>query len=155
MAITLCNCPFQNLTNFRFCGSEVIESEICFVPAVKQTDIQAATISFDVDPKNFKVELVCCNLIVVCGFIKKTITFASASGLDTVTKDIPVQVKVPANIFKVDDLAVGKWTVAGAEVCSSGCVNLVCPGPNTGTPPTATFHKLVEKDVVSVLVKHI
>ena len=182
MSITLCDCPYKELKNFRFCGSDVIESEICFVPAVKEEDIKDAMVTVSVDPDDFKIELVCCNLIVVCGFITKKVTYrkdrmgdglsldSAESGFHSIEiaeKDISVQIKVPVNIYKEEDLDIDEWIVAGVEVCSSGCTNLVCPGKSITGPRQVvpdgqghdgndkkTYHKLIEKDIVSVLVKH-
>lgn len=157
MAIKICECPFQKLKNFRYCGSDVVESEICFVPGVTKAQIEAGDISFT-DPvaSNFKVELVCCNLIVVCGFVTKTLTYKEGSETKTISKDIPVQIEIHADINNEALFDPAKWEVLGAEVCSSGCTNLVCPKTKkVGTTPTDVvfYHKLIEKDIVSVSVK--
>ena len=127
----------------KFCGKAVIDSEICFVPAVNTA---TASVSVSIDPANFKVDLVCCDLIVVCGFITKTVAFTD--GTPTTKKDILVQVNVPANIDDFDEVDPEKWTVTRAEVCT-GCFNFTCPSGDA-----SLFHKLVEKDIIAVLVEH-
>ncbi|MDD3187827.1 MAG: hypothetical protein PHD02_05135, partial [Bacilli bacterium] len=62
--------------------------------------------SVDVDPKNFKVQLICCDLIVVCGFITKTVIFCD--GTPKVKKDIFVQVKIPVDIDDICDVDAEK-----------------------------------------------
>ena len=127
----------------KFCGKAVIDSEICFVPAVNTA---TASVSVSINPDNFKVELVCCDLIVVCGFITKTVAFTD--GTPTAKKDILVQVNVPANIDGFDEVDPEKWTVTKTEVCT-GCFNFTCPNGDS-----TLFHKLVEKDIIAVLVEH-
>ena len=135
------NC--KSMKGCKFCGKAVVDSEICFVPAVNPA---TASVSVSIDPANFKVGLVCCDLIVVCGFITKTVTFTD--GTPTVKKDIVAQVNVPANIFGVDNFDPEKWTVTRADVCT-GCFNFTCPSVDADL-----LHKLVEKDIVAVLVEH-
>lgn len=127
--------------SFKFCGKAVIDSEICFVPAV---DKAKTSVSVSIDPANFKVDLVCCGLIVVSGFITKTVTFTD--GRPTVKKDILVQVNVSANI-NAFDTDPKKWTVTKAELCTA-CFNYTCPSEDNNL-----FHKLVEKDIIAVQVK--
>ncbi|MEQ8155491.1 MAG: hypothetical protein ABRQ25_11500 [Clostridiaceae bacterium] len=141
-----CNCPVP-IRN-RFCGEATLESEICFVPGVTAAQIASVTVS--ANTANFRVELVCCDLIVVCGFITKTVTFTTASGLPTAVRDIPVQIKIPVRLNTAADLLTGNWAITGAEVCT-GCFNLVCPA----TPPTTGFHRLAEKDIVAVQIDRI
>lgn len=124
-------------------GNTVVDSEICFVPAVNP---DTASVSVDVDPKNFKVQLICCDLIVVCGFITKTVTFCD--GTPKVKKDILVQVNVPVNIEDLCDVYAKKWEVTKAQVCDS-CSSFICPNKNT-----TLYHTLVEKDIIAVEVSH-
>lgn len=134
------NC--HNVEKCKFCGKAIVDSEICFVPAVNPAK---ASVSVSIDPANFKVELVCCDLIVVCGFITKIVTFTDST--PTVKKDILVQVNVPAKIhgFEVEP---EKWTITKAEVCT-GCFNFTCPNGDA-----VLFHKLVEKDIIAVQVEN-
>lgn len=141
----ICDCPCGN-GNYNFCGADTVESEICFVPAVAAN---AITVEVDVDPVNFKIELICCNLIVVCGFITKRILVNPTVGTPfTKIKDIPVQINVPVEICRAADLVVADWKVTGVDVCS-GCYTLTCP--NTAGD---LFHKLIEKDIIAVQIDH-
>lgn len=146
----ICDCPICGHGNYNFCGSDTVESEICFVPGVAAN---AITVEVDVDPTNFQIELICCNLIVVCGFITKRVLVTPTVGTPfTKTKDIPVQIKVPAEICDVASLTIdSNWSVTGVEVCT-GCYALTCP---TATPDefgNVLYHKLIEKDIIGVQV---
>lgn len=133
----------KDIKKCKFCGKAVVDSEICFAPAVNPAK---ASVSVSIDPDNFKVDLVCCDLIVVCGFITKTVAFTDDT--PTAKKDILVQINVPANIDGLDDVDPEKWTVTRAEVCT-GCFNFTCPSGDADL-----FHKLVEKDIIAVLVEN-
>ena len=127
----------------KFCGKTVVDSEICFVPAVNPAK---ASVSVNVDPANFKVELICSDLIVVCGFITKTVTFTD--GIPTAKKDILVQVNIPAHIDDLQEVKAGKWKITRAEVCT-GCFSFTCPNGDA-----TLFHKLMEKDIIAVEVSN-
>lgn len=126
-----------------FYGNTVVDSEICFVPSV---DPDATSVSVDVNPKNFKVLLMCCDLIIVSGFITKTVTFND--GTPTAKKDILVQVNVPANIKDLNDVDSKKWEVTRAEICD-GCFYFTSPNEDA-----TLFHTLLEKDILAVEVSH-
>lgn len=136
--ITCCNIKKQ-----KFCSKTVLDNEICFLPPVNPC---AASVSVNIDKANFKVELVCCDLIVVCGFITKTVAFTDDT--PTVNKDILVQINIPANIYDLDDLCPKKWTVTCVEVCAS-CFDFTCPSTDGDL-----YHKLALKDIISVQVTH-
>jgi hypothetical protein len=91
--------------NYNFCGQSIVESEICFVPAIATI----GKVEVAVDPANFKVELVCCNLIVVCGFITKKVYKLADDTIPFKTKDIKVQVNVPAEIYNSDNFDLTDW----------------------------------------------
>lgn len=141
-----CGCTTLDQINYNFCGSDTVESEICFIPGVAPGDITSVTVSCD--PADFAVELVCCNLIVVCGKITKTIIFTdSQGGTSTKIKDILVQVKVPAEICNPIYLDPANWLVTGVQVCT-GCWTLTC----VDKADVTKFHKFLEKDILSVQV---
>lgn len=143
-------CPVEcmciELENYNYCGSDTVEGEICFVPGVDPVTITKVEVTVDSD--NFSVELVCCNLIVVCGFITKKV-FGASAVRPIKTKDIPVQIKVPAEICNPDYLVERAWKVTGAEVCT-GCYTFACVDKNEAEE--TIYHKLIEKDIVSVQV---
>ncbi|MBL4938424.1 hypothetical protein JK636_22180 [Clostridium sp. YIM B02515] len=144
VTITPCvGCPVSELENQRFCGEAVIEDELCFVPGIAPANIRSVVI---LDPvlSNFRVELVCCNLIVVCGMLTKRITFADCRTFD---QDIVFQANIPAEIDVAEELTTDEWTVTGVEVCS-GCFTLLCATLD------GRFHKLREKDIVLIQVDH-
>jgi hypothetical protein len=138
--------------NYNFCGQGIVESEICFVPSIDENTIERVDV--EVDPMNFQVELICCNLIVVCGFITKKVYIVNVGGDPILlkTKDIPVQINVPAEICDADSLQINTlWAVTGVEVCT-GCYTLTCPTAPTTPSTTTKFHKLIEKDIIAVQV---
>lgn len=135
-------CACYELDNYNFCGSGTVESEICFVPGVESV----TKVEVEVDSANFAVQLVCCNLIVVCGHITKKV-FGDDPNTPIKTKDIFVQIDVPAHICNPEYLTEIAWKVTGAEVCT-GCYSLTCPD----TSDTTKYHKLVEKEIISVQV---
>ena len=144
-------CPACSMGNYNYCGSEIIDSEICLVPALLPREITSVDVT--VDPTNFRIELICCNLIVVCGFITKTVTIDPAGEAEPYTKvkNIPVQIKVPAEICNPEALIIDdQWRITGVEVCD-GCYTLTCPDRSTPT----RYHKLVEKEIISVQVDRI
>ncbi|MFA9398979.1 MAG: SPOCS domain-containing protein [Clostridiaceae bacterium] len=133
-------CP--DIDRYRFCSKAVVDAEICFVPSVNPDKVSVAV---SIDPNNFKVKLVCCDLILVCGVITKIVTFTDDT--PTVKKEISVQVNVPVNIKKCY-LCPEQWKVTKAKVCA-GCFDFTCPSKDTGL-----FHKLVEKDIIEVVVEN-
>ncbi|MFA9398980.1 MAG: hypothetical protein ACERKV_12060 [Clostridiaceae bacterium] len=153
VTIPICEngCPTCSDGNYNFCGVDTVESEVCLVPAVTPEEI--TSVEVEIDKENFKIQLICCNLIVVCGFITKTIVITPADESDPYTKvkDIPVQIKVPAEICNEADLVIDEaWQITGVEVCT-GCYTLVCPDGST----PIKYHKLVEKEIVGVQVDRI
>lgn len=136
-------CPCGTLEYVRFCTTDTVESEICLTTPVVKSDI--VSVDVIVPEGALAVELLSCNLIVVCGFIRKTIIFTDASGVDDITVDIPVQINVPVNLnhtnVTIDDLLV-----TGA-ICN-GCAQLVCKCPSDSNK----FSKLVEKDIITIIV---
>ncbi|MEQ8155490.1 MAG: hypothetical protein ABRQ25_11495 [Clostridiaceae bacterium] len=132
----------EDFIDCKFCSKAAVSSEICFVPAVNP---DAASVSVESDPCNFKVELVCCGLIVVCGFITKKVTFCD--GTPAAVKDIPVQISIPAAIDDLNEAVPEKWKVTKAEVCT-GCYEFICPDA------CKKSHKLTEKDIIAVEVSH-
>lgn len=143
-------CPTCSNGNYNFCASDTVESEICLVPALLPSEI--FSVEVEIDPANFKIELICCNLIVVCGFITKVVQIHPTSGpWYTKTKNIPVQIKVPAEICDVASLTINSnWRITGVEVCT-GCYTLTCPDDKTPTK----FHKLIEKEIIGIQVDRI
>lgn len=142
-------CPACGPGNYSFCGSDTVESEICLVPSIDREDI--ARVEVEVLPENFNVELVCCNLIVVCGFITKRVFRVNPNPelppIQIKEKDIPVQIKVPAEICNPAFLNPAQWDVTGVEVCT-GCYTLTCPD----NIDNDNFHRLIEKDILLVQV---
>ena len=137
-----CNgCPVSELENQRFCGNAVVEDEICFVPGIFPTDI-ASVVILEPDLNNFRVELVCCSVIVVCGMLTKQVTLTSGR---VITEDIVFQANIPVEIDFPEEVDPAEWAVTGVEVCA-GCFQLLCASPN------GTFHTLREKDVVLIQV---
>lgn len=134
----------KKMKECRFWGKEVVNSEICFVPAVNP---KAASVSVSIDPANFKVKLTCCDLVVVCGFITKTVTFTD--GTPTVKKVIPVQVEVTVDVEQCGEVGGKIWIVDKAEVCDS-YTNFTCSCGNS-----SLFHKLVEKDIIAVQIEYV
>ncbi|MFL0247929.1 hypothetical protein [Candidatus Clostridium stratigraminis] len=140
--ITPCKaCPTSELENQRFCGEVVIEDEICFVPGITYSDI-ASVVILKPDLKNFKVELVCCSVIVVCGMLTKKVTLKSGK---IITQDIVFQANIPAEIDFPEEINPAEWRVSGVEVCA-GCFRLLCASAH------GTFHKLREKDIILIQV---
>lgn len=144
VTITPCNgCPVSELENQRFCGEAVVEDEICFVPGIFAADI-ASVVILDPILANFRVELVCCNIIVVCGMLTKQVTLTSG---EVITEDIVFQANIPAEIDFPEEVDPAEWFVSGVEVCA-GCFTLLCASTN------GSFHKLREKDIVLIQVSH-
>lgn len=147
MAINVCPCP--DLKFFRFCKTDTVEDEICFDVPVSENDIDS--ISVTVPANALTVEFVTCDLIVVCGYIRKVITFKpiTVDGVTTtpnpITKDIPVQINIPVKINQ--DTTGYIWSVTGT-VCNH-CEKLVCPCPS------GQFTKLIEKDILRVVVSRV
>jgi hypothetical protein len=160
MAITIIpectnNCPACGDGNYNFCGVDTVESEICLVPAIS-TDprVNTITVTVDANAGDFNIELICCNLIVVCGFITKTVVITSVATGAVITKRkrIPVQIKVPAEICDVASLDSSiLWDITGVEVCT-GCYTLTCPTTNLDEFGNVMYHKLVEKDIIGIQV---
>lgn len=149
--------------NMRFCASALVQSEICFIPGIDEDNIKEVLDFIDAD--DFKVELVCCNLIVVTGFFTKKVIFKDC--MAPVRKDITVSIEVPVEIDDPEDLNVREWKVTGVEVCT-GCFKLTCPDEEKEMHHREEdnddkghhheenlFHKLVEKDIISVQVDHV
>lgn len=134
--------PCTNNCNYYF-GNSVVDSDVCFAPAVNP---KAATVSVDVDPKKFKVMLICCDLIVVSGVITKIVTFND--GTPTAKKDILVQVNVPATIEELERVDINKWEVTQAEICD-GCYHFTCPNEDE-----TLFQTLVAKYIISIEVSY-
>lgn len=145
VAITPCNaCPVSELENQRFCGEVVIEDEICFVPGITYSEI-ASVVILEPNLNNFRVDLVCCSVIVVCGMLTKQVTLKSGK---IIKQDIVFQANIPVEIDFREEVAPAEWKVSGVEVCA-GCFRLLCASTN------GTFHKLREKDVVLIQVSSV
>ncbi|ERI90502.1 hypothetical protein HMPREF1982_03868 [Clostridiales bacterium oral taxon 876 str. F0540] len=155
VVLTPCTCPQPALAPIQFAGEPaVVENEICLVEGIP-TNATNITVSV-VDPlilnptsPNLVIELVCCDLVVVCGFIRKIITYTPAGGGTpvTITRDVPVQ--IPVRIKCPDDtdvlLTPDNLSITNARVCT-GCFKLSAQcASGTGTP---VFHKLREKEIL-------
>jgi hypothetical protein len=137
-----CNgCSVSELENQRFCGEVVVEDELCFVPGISSCDIDKVVI-LEPDLCKFRVELVCCSVIVVCGMLTKVVTLKSKK---TIIQDIVFQANIPVEIDFPEEVNPAEWIVSGVEVCT-GCFQLLCATSNN------KFHKLREKDVVLIQV---
>jgi hypothetical protein len=134
------DCPVERLKNQTFVGEAVVEHELSLIPSLSRDDIECVEVF--ADPDNFKVELVCCNLIVVCGFATKIIKPKCGK---TIKQDFAFQAKISAEINDPMALKADKWKVTGVEVCD-GCYTLLCPAAPAPCEPTR-FFKLREKDI--------
>jgi hypothetical protein len=143
MAIEVCNCPISQAS--RFCGQAVVEGDVCLVPGLRPADIK--TVESIIDPDNLRVQLVCCSIIVVCGFITKRITLNDTAAT-VIEEDLPFQAHIPAEINDPTLTAATAWEVTGADICS-GCYTLLCATAN------GTFHNLREKDIITIEVSRV
>lgn len=157
VVLTTCTCPQPAVAPIQFTGEPaVVENDIWLVGGIP-TNATNITVSVTdpliLDPlnPNLVIELICCDLVVVCGFIRKTITYTPAGGGApvTITRDVPIQ--VPVRLRGLDDtdllLTRDNLSITAARVCT-GCFKLLAQCITDGAAGTAAFHKLREKEIL-------
>jgi hypothetical protein len=128
------DCPIQD----RFCGEAVIESELCFVPSILNP------VSIEVTVQNATVEFVCCNMVVVCGTLRKELVFGP--GTTSTVRLVPFQVHVPIDCNEVSVPLTADNLIVNAAALCGGCFRALCPVTDRFGTITG-YHKIKEKDV--------
>lgn len=138
LQILPCSLPVYQPT--KFCSQAVVEGEICLVTALAPEEI--ASVYTYVDPEDLSVQLACCNLILITGFITKTILLQNQ---ETMEEKIPFATQIAAEINEPNAANRDYWKITKADVCD-GCYKLLCATSD------GKYHKLREKDVIAIEV---
>jgi hypothetical protein len=135
---TSCPIPREQV----FCGQAVIEDDFCLVPGIPKPE----RVIVEPCAETFKIELVCSNLAVVRGIIRKKIILPESIECRPIIHDFAFQANIPVAIISSTPISPCNLTVTGIEVCA-GCYKLLNPsivGCNT------IFHKIKEKDILAI-----
>lgn len=147
--LTACNCPEAIPETLCAVEPAVVESEFCIPGGIPQnaTNLQVFFPDATLPLGTLAIELICCDLVVVCGYITKRVSYTSTAGT-TVTRDfnVPIQAQVKVNNPTNIPLSTNNLSIASATVCN-GCFRLLsaCVDPTNGT---VVFHRLREKDIL-------
>jgi hypothetical protein len=127
-----------------FSSQVVIEDEFSLVPGIPRPEKVKIKPLFD----TFKVELVCGDVVVVCGIIRKIIVLPECVCRKPIIHDFAFQATIPVSIDSQVPVSPCDIKVTGVEVCT-GCFKLLDP---TREGCKEIFHKIREKDIIRIQV---